>query len=194
MASAKNTDPARRSRLKGDLTGTHVRLRPPLPGETTLLFQWLNTPELTAPWDRFSLDSYASFEKNLHSSSEDDGSLYPRFVIAKIEDDRPIGVVGFYRAHPVFEGYDLWYALCDVSERRKGYGKEAVGLTLDFLFAHTRSERVGATSDVENESSYRLLESLGFRREGTLRRALFHHGDWHDVFVYGVTRGEWIKK
>ena len=81
--------------------------------------------------------------------------------------------------------------LGDRTQRGKGYGKEAVGSLVDYLFHDSNLARVGATVDVGNVPSYRLLEGLHFRREGTLRSALFHHGNWHDVLVYGVTRAEW---
>jgi RimJ/RimL family protein N-acetyltransferase len=67
-------------------------------------------------------------------------------------------------------------------------------LLVDHLFRTEFVERVGATCDVDNVPSYRLLEGLDFRHEGTLRSALFHHGRWHDVRVYGVTRAEWVAR
>jgi len=88
----------------------------------------------------------------------------------------------------------VWYVLGDLASRGHGFGKESVRLLTDHLFTSNALERVGATCDVENVASYRLLESLGFRHEGTFRSALFHHGRWHDVRVYGITRAEWAAK
>jgi RimJ/RimL family protein N-acetyltransferase len=107
---------------------------------------------------------------------------------------RILGFVGHYRAHPVLELTDVWYVLGAKEERGKGYGTEAVGLLIDYLFHAFDLARVGATCDVENTASVRLLERLGLRREGTLRSALFHHSDWHDVAVYGVTRAVWSER
>ena len=78
----------------------------------------------------------------------------------------------------------------DRAARGHGYGREAVGLLTDHLFRSTSVERVAATCDVENAASAKLVEGLGFRREGTFRNAFYHHGRWHDVYVYGVTRAE----
>jgi RimJ/RimL family protein N-acetyltransferase len=174
------------------LDGASVRLRPPAVEEYPVLFGWYNDPEVVAPFDRFTVDTMDSFVAAVEAADRDPASLAPRFVVERRETPGPIGFVGYYRAHPVLEYLDVWYVLGDRAARGKGYGKEAVGLLIDHLYATTALERVGATCDVENVPSYRLLEGLGLRREGTLRSALFHHGRWHDVHVYGITRLEWL--
>lgn len=168
-----------------------VALRPPAPEDLPLLFRWLNDPDAIAPWDRFEVDSFDGLQTSLREAPGDARSLAPRFLLRRIADDRPIGVVGFFNSYTALDTVDVWYAICLPEERGKGYGSEAVQLLVDYVFSHRTVERVGATSDVENPASWRLLERLGFRREGTMRRALFHHGAWHDVAVYGLTREEW---
>jgi [ribosomal protein S5]-alanine N-acetyltransferase len=176
------------------LEGATVRLRPADPSEYAVLFGWSNDPEIVAPYDRFATDTLESFVASLEGASDDPASLAPRFVVERRDVAGPIGFVGYYRAHPVLEYLDVWYVLGDRAARGKGYGTEAVGLLIDHLYAVTQLDRIGATCDVENVASFRLLEGLGLRREGTLRSALFHHGRWHDVFVYGVTRSEWLAR
>jgi len=176
------------------LDGPRVRLRPLLPSEYPDLFSWYNDPETVAPFDRFSVDTYDSFAHAVASAEGDPTSLAPRFAVERKDEGKVIGVVGYYRAHPVLEYTDVWYVLGDRSARGHGFGSEAVGLLVGHVFATENPERVGATCDVENVASYRLLEGLGFRHEGTLKSALFHHGRWHDFRVYGITRAEWAAK
>lgn len=175
------------------LEGRTVRLRAPKPEDYATLFHWYNDAETVAPFDRFSLDTYEEFERAITDAPSDPHSLAPRFVVERRSDDRVLGFVGHYRAHPVLEFTDVWYVLGERNERGKGYGGEAVGLLVDYLFHALEIERVGATVDTENTPSFHLLEKLGFRREGTLRKALFHHAHWHDVIVYGITRSEWAE-
>lgn len=176
------------------LEGPQVRLRPPAPADYDLLFGWYNDPEVIAPFDRFTADTYASFREGVESAPDDPASLAPRFVVELREDGRVVGLVGYYRAHPVLTLTDVWYVLGDTTVRGRGLGREAVGLLVDFLFHDQPLERVGATTDVENGPSSRLLEGLGFQKEGTIRAGLFHHARWHDVAVYGVTRSEWAER
>lgn len=176
------------------LEGSGVRLRPLRTGEYAEVYGWYTDPELVAPFDRFSTDTFEEFVRAIERSPDDPTSLAPRFAVAERTSDGLLGVVGFYAAHPVLEFIDVWYVLGNREARGHGYGREAVGLMVGHLFRARSVERIGATADVDNVASYRLLERLGFRREGTLRSALFHHGRWHDVFVYGVTRSEWATR
>jgi len=176
------------------LEGAHVRLRPLGPADIPSVFAWYNDPETVAPFDRFSVDTFDGFSQAVASAAHDPTSLAPRFAVERKDEGNIVGVVGHYRAHPVLEYIDVWYILGDRAARGRGFGRESVRLLVDHLFATESPERVGATCDVENVASYRLLEGLGFRLEGTLRSALFHHGRWHDVRVYGVIRAEWAGK
>jgi RimJ/RimL family protein N-acetyltransferase len=176
------------------LEGPTVRLRAPRPADFLTLFGWYNDPETVAPFDRFSLDSYDSFETAVRAAPDDPRSLAPRFVVERRDGAKVVGFVGHYQAHPVLELTDVWYVLGDRAERGKGYGREAVGLLVDYLFHEYELARVGATADTSNVPSLKILERLGFRREGTLRSALFHHAAWHDVAVFGVTPSEWTAR
>jgi len=172
------------------LEGRAVRLRPPAPADLEGIFAWYNDPEIVAPFDRFSVDTFDGFAGSVKAAPADPASLAPRFVVETRQPSEVVGAVGHYRPHPVLEMIDVWYVLGKPEARGRGLGREAVGLLVDHLFGTEPVDRVGATCDVANVPSIRLLEGLRFRREGTLRSALFHHGSWHDVHVYGLTRAE----
>ncbi len=173
------------------LEGSQVRLRPPTAQDAALLFEWYQDPELVAPFDRYEPDTIDTFAAGLAGAAHDPNSLYPRYAVELRATGTTVGCVGWYRAHPVLEYIDVWYLLGDPAQRGKGLGREAVQLLVTDLFRTQTVHRIGATCDVENVPSARLLERIGFRREGSLRSALFHHARWHDVYVYGVTRSEW---
>lgn len=176
------------------LEGPRVRLRSLSPEDAKRTFGWYNEPEVVAPYDRFSVDTFEEFERSIREAPGDPTSLAPRYVVVLREGDDPIGLVGHYAPHPVLETTDVWYVIGDRQARGKGYATEAVGLLVGHLFHTIPFPRIGATVDVENVPSVKLLEALGFRREGVLRSALFHHARWHDIAVYGVTRLEWAAK
>ena len=61
----------------------------------------------------------------------------------------------------------------------------AVGIdTLDL-------NRVQAVTDTRNVASARVLQKLGFVREGTLREDCVVNGEVSDSWVYGLIRREW---
>ena len=73
----------------------------------------------------------------------------------------------------------------------RGHAREAVGLLLDLLFRDEGARRVWADVDPENAPSNRLLESLGFRREGLLRGEWETHIGVRDSVIWGLLRDEW---
>lgn len=57
-------------------------------------------------------------------------------------------------------------------ESRKGYMKEALSALISYLFETENLSCITARSFAPNVASQRLLESLGFQREGLLRRCV----------------------
>ena len=77
------------------------------------------------------------------------------------------------------------------SERKKGYATEAVQLIVDYLFLSKELVRVQALADVRNFASQRVLEKVGFKKEGIVRKSAFTRGEWKDGCLYSITREEW---
>ena len=73
----------------------------------------------------------------------------------------------------------------------KGFGTEAVGLLVAFAFQVLGLHRLEADADPRNEPSLRLLERLGFRREGYLRERYHVNGEVQDSVLLGLLRPEW---
>lgn len=75
---------------------------------------------------------------------------------------------------------------------RKGYMSEALKSLIDFLFREQGAEAVCARSFVENTASIKLLEKLGFVREGTLRRAVRNfEGQVFDDALFSLLKADY---
>ncbi|MET9484298.1 GNAT family N-acetyltransferase [Streptomyces sp. NPDC006638] len=66
-----------------------------------------------------------------------------------------------------------------------GYATEAVRAVLDDLFARGL-RRVSAECDVRNTRSARLLERVGFQREGLRPAYTWLKGEWTDDLLFGL--------
>ena len=73
----------------------------------------------------------------------------------------------------------------------QGLGSEAVTTAIDFAFQELGLHRVEADVDPRNERSLRLLERLGFLREGHLRERYFINGERQDTVMMAVLSAEW---
>ncbi len=70
---------------------------------------------------------------------------------------------------------------------RKGYGKEAVQAMIDIGFKDIKLHRIEAGIEPGNIRSIRLAKSLGMRREGLKKRAIFLRSGWVDLLMYTLT-------
>ncbi len=74
----------------------------------------------------------------------------------------------------------------------QGYATEAVRAMLDYAFGALALHRIAGVSDVRNQGSIRVLERLGFRREGHTVQAFWNKGTWVDEYLYAMLRDEWL--
>ena len=101
-----------------------------------------------------------------------------------------LGWCGVTRYNPDYRSASLGYRL-DEPAWGHGYATEAAGALLQWAFDTLDLNRVQAETDTRNGASARVLEKLGFVREGTLREDCVVNGDVSDSWVYGLLRREW---
>ena len=76
----------------------------------------------------------------------------------------------------------------------QGLGSEAVTEAIDFAFQELGLHRIEADVDPRNERSLRLLEQLGFHREGHLRERYYMNGERQDAVMMAVLRPDWAAR
>lgn len=87
--------------------------------------------------------------------------------------------------------WELGYILSPHYQRR-GYASEAVAGLLAYAFAAAPVHRVVAHCSPDNIGSWKLLEKVGFQREGLLRQNIYFRRDpageplWMNSYVYGL--------
>lgn len=121
------------------------------------------------------------------------GQVTQRELLLAIEvENRLVGSIqGFREGLP--EGvFGLGIELFDEGDRRKGSGTRAVKVLLTLLFENEGARRVEAGTAVDNEGMRRVLERVGFRQEGILRRWYPSDDDEGiDCVIYGMTRDDY---
>jgi ribosomal-protein-alanine N-acetyltransferase len=90
----------------------------------------------------------------------------------------------------VFQNTYLGYWI-DEEHRGLGLMPEGVTAVLDFAFEVAGLHRVQAAVIPRNTASIRVMEKVGFRREGLAERYLCIAGKWEDHAIFALTREEW---
>jgi len=62
---------------------------------------------------------------------------------------------------------------------------------VDYLFLSKDIVRIQAHTDLRNVASQKVLEKVGFRKEGIIRRSIFIRGEWRDACLYSILIEEW---
>lgn len=176
------------------IRGLRVVLRPIQDKDWSIVEEWGQSREaLWGSFQRYQMDHVPL----LRQAYQQTGLLKREMgllLIETIEDQQVIGYVRYTlipypdndTPHP-----EIGFGLPAANARGKGYAKEAVKLLVDYLFSGYPTERIGAFTDNENIPAQRVMDSVGFQREGTLRRAMFRDGQWRDIAIYGMLRQEW---
>jgi ribosomal-protein-alanine N-acetyltransferase len=104
-----------------------------------------------------------------------------------------IGTCGYYRwdrnHHHAETGYDLW-----PDYWAQGLMPEALSALFRYGFGGMELNRIAATTHTENRRSQRVLQKLGFQREGLLREYYFRDGVYNDQILFSLLREEWVSQ
>ncbi len=76
--------------------------------------------------------------------------------------------------------------------RGKGLAVNAVKMLMDLAFNMLNFHRLEAEVYAFNTKAIRLMERLGFKKEGMLREAKFFNGTYHDILRFGILRQEFV--
>ena len=175
------------------LKGSLVLLRPIQDRDWPVIEAWGHDRDaLWGPFQRFQLDHLPLLRQAYQHTEllRRDGGL---LLVETLASGQVVGFVR-YSLTPYPDADipcpEIGFGITDAEARGKGYAGEAVGLLIGYLFAGHAVERITAFTDVDNLPARRVMEGVGFQREGVLRRAMFRDGQWHDIAIYGILRGE----
>lgn len=89
-----------------------------------------------------------------------------------------------------FHACNLGYSLAADCEGR-GLMTEALRAAIPFAFDELRLHRIQANYMPHNDRSARILEGLGFVKEGLARNYLYIHNAWQDHVLTSLTNPDW---
>ena len=173
------------------LRGERVSLRQLREEDADALFDVFSDPEVTRYWSSPPMTDRIEARALLAEidTLREEGTLL-QWGIVEAGGGSVVGTATLAEINREHRRAELGFAL-----RRglwgRGLASEAVSLLLDQAFGAMGLHRIEADTDPGNQSAMRLLERLGFRREGYLPQRWFVGGQWHDTVLFGLLKPDW---
>ena len=138
-------------------------------------------------WTSFTFqDAIELFESMDYSTFGAHGNWYQLAVVMPQIDE----LVGDVAIHFIDEDQVEVGFTVSPQHQGKSVATEAVSAVLGYIFGELGKHRVIAITDAENTAASRLLEKLGFRREGHFIQNIFFKGAWGDEYQYALLHSE----
>lgn len=168
-----------------------LRLRPFTEADTDAIYVLMSNASVLRYWDappwreRTRADRFITRCQQM--AQEGNGV---RLAIERADDGVFIGWCLLVEWNPEFRSAKLGYCFAEQAWGQ-GFATEAADALLQWAFDTLDLNRVQSEADTRNRASERVLEKLGFLREGTLREDCIVNGEVSDSSVYGLLRREW---
>ncbi|GGA32209.1 GNAT family N-acetyltransferase [Psychrobacillus lasiicapitis] len=133
---------------------------------------------ITRPSNFFTIEAQKELIEKWQQNTDKD--MEYRFGIFRSNDDFLIGTIGLFQVmrgprQCAILGYSL-----DQEQNGKGYTTEAAKLVVNYAFDTLHLHRIEAGVMPHNIGSIRVLEKVGFHKEGIAKKNVEINGHWED--------------
>lgn len=161
------------------LTGRKTFIRAVEFEDARLISMWLNDREtnkyldIIYPLSKRYADSYVSEAEEYNK----------RMFLIDNEERKTIGLIAINDIKWEYRSCEIGIVIYDKNFRGRGYGKDALETTIDFLFNDMNMHLIHLKVAEENSSAIGLYKSLGFEVEGLLRERFYRNGIYGNIIV-----------
>jgi ribosomal-protein-alanine N-acetyltransferase len=173
------------------LTTARLKLRPLIEADIPAHYAVFADPEVARYWSREPWTELAQAEESIRAgmAAAADGSEV-RFGIELLSTGELIGNVGLHHFFEQNRRCEIGYALAS-KHWGQGYATEALRAAIQHGFDALHLNRIEADIDPRNIGSARVLEKLGFRKEGYMPERWIVFGEFADTVNYGLLKRYW---
>lgn len=174
------------------LTTQRLHLHPVTPAFLHELFRTKEKQDIVS---RLQLDedSYQKL-KMMHDGGIETFSVSMfYFLLLDKETQTTVGECGFHTLYKRHHKAELFYIIHEPF-RKMGLATEAVRAVLEFGFNELKLHRVAAFVADYNTPSVKLLQRLGFTKEGNMREDYLVGDKYEDSDGYSLLKWEWEKR
>jgi len=123
-------------------------------------------------------------DKVFHNYSQ----LY--LMICTNEDYKPIGYVGVENIDYINRRAELAGIIIDKDCRGKGYGTEGMQLIMKHMYCELGMNTIYGYMDAEDTASVKVMEKLGFHKDGSLRSWMYKQDKYYDAALVSMLKSE----
>ncbi len=176
---------------KNIMAGNLVRLTSLRSEDASTILKWRDDTRFTRLWnsDPLFVRSEAQIREWIDGLGKTDREL--ALAIRLLEEERIVGTVGLDEIEWPNRVASLGIGIGCPDDWGKGYGTEATNLLIRYAFNELNLFRLQLTVFEFNSRAIALYEKLKFQREGTFRQFMERDSTRHDMYLYGLLRGEW---
>jgi RimJ/RimL family protein N-acetyltransferase len=171
------------------LEAERIRVEPPRPDHLSRFVAWFSDPEITRYLLRRFPPSLRQEEAWLEAMAASETDVV--WTVALRETGATIGVTALHRIDWRHRHGWIEIALGERSTWDHGYATETLRTCTAYAFDELGLEKVLASVYSGHRASLRVLEKLGYRQSGLLRRNAFFCGAWRDEWIGEILRDEW---
>jgi RimJ/RimL family protein N-acetyltransferase len=170
--------------------GERVYLRSLEPSDAEVIHRWFEDTRISTLMGDPPM-SLAARRARYEDAVKGDGRDVFRFVICRLDDDRPVGRIDVFEIDRQNGSCAFGITIGDPDLWGQGLGTDAVNAIVDFAFGQLRMERVWLDTDDSNARAQAVYRKAGFVEEGRFRRAFYQDGRWSDDIRMALLRDDW---
>jgi len=167
--------------------GESVALRPIESSDAEFLQRLWNHPDVRPGFGLATPSGAAEVAEPTGESGDDE-----EYFLLTADGD-PVGEAFCFDVQPRNGRAEVGYLVAP-AHQGQGYATEPLELLAENAFDGRRLNRLTARVLSFNDASRRVLESVGFQREGRLREDFYVDGEYVDAELYGLLADEWRER
>ncbi|WP_411894799.1 GNAT family N-acetyltransferase [Winogradskyella sp. A2] len=166
------------------LKGNQIYLRALEPEDLEFVFEIENNTHFWELSDTITPYSKYLIKKYLENAQQDIFEAKQlRLAICENTGDKTVGLIDIYDFNAIHNRAGLGIIVKDSSQRRKGVGKEALNLLIDYCFKVLHLRQIYANIKEDNLASLNLFENNGFKKIGLKKDWRFDGTDYTNEYI-----------
>ncbi len=153
--------------------------------------KWINDPKIQDTLN-YDIPTSVSKTKRWFNNMVMDPSRR-EFSIFTVDGDKHIGFCGLFHIEVPVMKAELHTVIGESDYWSGGYGTEVYKLLEDYGFTELGLNKIYGYQLLHNKGAHRVVEKLGWVREGLLRQHSYSHGFIKDVYFVSILKEDWLK-